>query len=94
MDPANFTNSAGNLVTTACPQAMERNIATARDSWARQHAGQLLSIFLFPVGHPMSAGCTPHCDYLRQKLTLMDLREKTQSTNSFLPEFRSVAAPF
>ena len=37
---------------------MERNSAAARHSWARQHACLLLSFFPFPVGHPMSAGCS------------------------------------
>ena len=44
--------------TWDCPQEMERNYAAARHSWARQHAWLLLSFFPFPVGHPMSAGCT------------------------------------
>ena len=37
---------------------MERNQATARHSWARQQAWLLLSFFPFPLGYPMSAGCT------------------------------------
>ena len=37
---------------------MERIKAAARHSWARHHAWLLLSAFPFPVGHPMSAGCT------------------------------------
>ena len=56
---------------------MERNIAAARHSWARQHAGQLLSFFLFPVGHPMSAGCTyiPYLPGGQAVLLHVDLRD-------------------
>ena len=37
------------------PQEMERNLAGARHSWARQHAWLLLSFFPFLVGHPVAA---------------------------------------
>ena len=45
-----------------CPTGNGKKLAAARHSWARQHAWPLLSFFPFPVGHPMSAGCTgPQC---------------------------------
>ena len=42
------------------PQEMERNLAAARHSWARQHAWLWLTFFSFPVGHPPHPPCTLH----------------------------------
>ena len=41
-----------------CPQEMEIIQATANHVAWLSCAWLLLSFFLFPVGHPMSAGCT------------------------------------
>ena len=52
------------------PQEMERNLAAARHSWARQHAWLLLNFFPFPVGHPPHPPCTGLKTIQRQSLLL------------------------
>ena len=48
------------------PQEMERNLAAARHSWARQHAWLLLNFFPFPVGHPPHPPCKRFTESLVQ----------------------------
>ena len=40
------------------PTGNGKKLSCTRHNWARQQAWLLLRFFPFPVGHPMSAGCT------------------------------------